>query len=90
MLGKLLKPGTGLLVHSDWPKSEAKHPDAMTQEKALQIYAMAASADSTTNSNSTSSCGLQVVSMGIEPFHMGDSQGSVEVFVGVARKPAAS
>jgi SAM-dependent methyltransferase len=36
-LGKLLKPG-GLLVHSDWPKSEAKHPDAMSTEKATSMY----------------------------------------------------
>jgi 2-polyprenyl-3-methyl-5-hydroxy-6-metoxy-1,4-benzoquinol methylase len=36
-LGKLLKPG-GVLVHSDWPKSEAKHPDAMSTEKATFLY----------------------------------------------------
>ena len=38
-LGKLLKPGSGLLVHTDWPES-SEHPDGMTDKKAKQIYAM--------------------------------------------------
>jgi SAM-dependent methyltransferase len=89
ILGKLLRPGTGLLVHSDWPKSEAMHPDAMSEEKALQIYAMAAAAPALASGDDVGGIGLQVVSMGIEPFNMGDG-GSVDVFVGVARKPAAA
>lgn len=39
-LGKFLKPG-GRLLHTDWPRSEAKHPDAMDAEKALTMYSMA-------------------------------------------------
>ena len=37
ILGKFLKAG-GWLVHSDWPKSEAKHPDAMDTENAHSMY----------------------------------------------------
>eukprot|EP00977_Amphora_coffeiformis_P017708 scaffold5873_cov172-Amphora_coffeaeformis.AAC.5 len=40
ILGKFLKTG-GKLVHSDWSKSEAKHPDAMDTEKAQSMYAEA-------------------------------------------------
>jgi SAM-dependent methyltransferase len=39
-IGKLLRPG-GVFCHSDWPKSEGKHPDAMTNEMAERIYSMA-------------------------------------------------
>ena len=37
-LGRMLKPG-GVFCHSDWPKSEAKHPDAMDDAKAEALYA---------------------------------------------------
>lgn len=40
VLGGLLKPN-GLMCHSDWPMSEAHRPDAMTEDKAQQIYALA-------------------------------------------------
>ena len=39
-IGKMLKPG-GRFIHSDWPKSEAKHPDAMSTDKAEKMYLMA-------------------------------------------------
>ena len=39
-IGRLLKPG-GIFCHSDWPKSEAKNPNAMTTEKAEKFFAMA-------------------------------------------------
>lgn len=68
-LGRLLRPG-GLLCHSDWPKSEAKHPDAMNDSKALALYAAA---------------DLTAVSTQIVPLPMGNDQ-SVDVFFGVARK----
>lgn len=71
-LGSFLKPG-GLLIHSDWPKSEAKHPDAMDEATAVQFYNYA---------------GLKAESMTVTNFDMGGGQ-AVEVFVGVARKPTA-
>ena len=37
-LGRMLKPG-GKFCHSDWPKSEAKHPDGMDDAKAEALYA---------------------------------------------------
>jgi 2-polyprenyl-3-methyl-5-hydroxy-6-metoxy-1,4-benzoquinol methylase len=40
VLGELLKPGTGMLCHSDWPKSE-EHPDGFTEENALKMYQQA-------------------------------------------------
>ena len=70
ILGKLLKPG-GLLIHSDWPKSEAKHPDAMDTEKAERMYGLA---------------GLRAESMQICAL---PSCEEVEVFFGVAQKPAS-
>lgn len=70
VLGRLLKDSMGLLVHSDWPKSEAKHPDAMTEEKAVQIYTAA---------------GLKAETMEVFAMDMGDSQ-TVDVFWGVAKK----
>ena len=36
-LSGLLKPKTGILVHSDWPQGE-EHPDGFTEEKALGMY----------------------------------------------------
>lgn len=36
-LGSLLKPETGILCHTDWPKGD-KHPDGFTAEKALEMY----------------------------------------------------
>ena len=38
VLGSLLKPRTGVLCHSDWPKSEGEHPDGFTEEKAAVMY----------------------------------------------------
>lgn len=40
ILGSMLKPG-GIFCHSDWPESEGHHPDAMTLEKAEQMYQVA-------------------------------------------------
>jgi predicted TPR repeat methyltransferase len=37
VLSSLLKSGTGILCHSDWPKSEM-HPDGFTEEKAKEMY----------------------------------------------------
>ena len=70
VLGKFLRPG-GRLVHSDWPKSEAKHPDAMDTEKALDMYAQA---------------GLTAVSTEILPLHAGGGGSTMEVFFGMAQK----
>jgi SAM-dependent methyltransferase len=70
-IGRLLKPG-GIFCHSDWPKSEAKHPGAMTEEKATRFFGMA---------------GLQVESTQIIKMSMGVGDSDPEVFVGVARKP---
>jgi hypothetical protein len=39
VLGELLKPGSGIFCHSDWPKSD-ENPDGFTEEKAEMIYAM--------------------------------------------------
>jgi 2-polyprenyl-3-methyl-5-hydroxy-6-metoxy-1,4-benzoquinol methylase len=39
-LGKMLKVG-GILCHSDWPKTAARHPNAMSEEKARQLHKMA-------------------------------------------------
>ena len=69
-IGRLLKPG-GLFCHSDWPKSEAKHPDAMTEEKARSYFGMA---------------GLETESIQIVKMPMGGGE-ELDVFVGVARKP---
>jgi len=38
-LGHMLKPGTGMLIHSDWSKGEDQ-PDGFTKEKALAMYGM--------------------------------------------------
>jgi SAM-dependent methyltransferase len=70
-MGRLLKPG-GVFCHSDWPKSEAKHPDAMTDEKAARYFAMA---------------GLKQEVGQIVKMDMGTDDQGMEVFVGVARKP---
>lgn len=69
ILGKFLKPG-GYLVHSDWPKSEAKHPDALDAEKALVLYGHA---------------GLKAVSTEVVPLNAGQGS-TMEVFFGVAQK----
>jgi len=88
-LGKMLKPGgsgnAGVLVHSDWPKSEAKRPDAMTAESAERMYEMA---------------GLRAISSEVVPMDTTGCRGgssaaaesgsaaaaasTVEVFLGVA------
>lgn len=72
-LGKLLKPGTGKFIHSDWSRSEAHHPDGMDEEKALSMYCMA---------------GLTPVSTEILPLQAGPGQ-TVDVFFGVAEKPSS-
>jgi hypothetical protein len=36
----MLKVG-GILCHSDWPKTAARHPNAMSEEKARQLHKMA-------------------------------------------------
>ncbi|CAM9729909.1 unnamed protein product [Discosporangium mesarthrocarpum] len=38
-LETLLKPKTGILIHSDWPVCE-KMPDGMTHEQAMNLYSM--------------------------------------------------
>ena len=70
-IGRLLKPG-GVFFHSDWPKSEAKHPDAMIEEKAAKYFAMA---------------GLRQEVGQIVKMDMGTDDQGIEVFVGMARKP---
>lgn len=40
VIGELLKPGTGIFCHSDWPLSE-DHPDGMTEESAVKMYTLA-------------------------------------------------
>eukprot|EP00523_Entomoneis_sp_CCMP467_P001421 CAMPEP_0168742044 /NCGR_PEP_ID=MMETSP0724-20121128/12834_1 /TAXON_ID=265536 /ORGANISM="Amphiprora sp., Strain CCMP467" /LENGTH=226 /DNA_ID=CAMNT_0008789583 /DNA_START=174 /DNA_END=854 /DNA_ORIENTATION=- len=40
-LGALLKPGTGLLFHTDWPSGEGQPAHGMTEEKAQRLYALA-------------------------------------------------
>lgn len=37
VLGRLLKPGTGLFVHADWPKGDDS-PDGITEEAAKSMY----------------------------------------------------
>ena len=37
VLGRLLKPGTGLFVHTDWPKGD-EWPDGITEEAARDMY----------------------------------------------------
>ena len=37
VLGDWLKPGTGVLVHTDWPKGD-HHPDGFTEESAKSMY----------------------------------------------------
>jgi SAM-dependent methyltransferase len=69
VIGRLLKPN-GIFHHSDWPKSEAKHPDAMSEGKALKIYGMG---------------GLNAESMHIIQTEMGGPE-HPEVFFGVAKK----
>jgi SAM-dependent methyltransferase len=63
-LGRLLKPGGGALVHSDWPSSE-KHPDGMTKDKAAEYYGMA---------------GLQTVSTQILTMDMGGGEATEVFF----------
>lgn len=70
VLGQVLKPG-GIFCHSDWPKSEAKHPDAMSEEKAVNMYGLG---------------GLQRESTEITPMDMGGGPEQPHVFFGVARK----
>jgi len=36
-LAGLLKPTTGVLFHTDWPKG-AQHPNGFTEEKAMDVY----------------------------------------------------
>eukprot|EP00522_Entomoneis_paludosa_P004738 CAMPEP_0172473056 /NCGR_PEP_ID=MMETSP1065-20121228/68663_1 /TAXON_ID=265537 /ORGANISM="Amphiprora paludosa, Strain CCMP125" /LENGTH=221 /DNA_ID=CAMNT_0013231225 /DNA_START=122 /DNA_END=787 /DNA_ORIENTATION=+ len=69
-LGKLLKPGTGLLFHTDWPSGEGEPADGMTSEKAEKIYAMAG--------------GLKSEMTDVGSLKMGKDEG--KVFFGLARK----
>jgi 2-polyprenyl-3-methyl-5-hydroxy-6-metoxy-1,4-benzoquinol methylase len=40
VIGRLLKPSSGIFCHSDWPQSEEMNPDTMSEEKALKIYGL--------------------------------------------------
>lgn len=71
ILGRLLKPDTGVLCHSDWPLDPDQHPDGLTNAKASEWYRMA---------------GLKAVTMEKIAIAMSPDQ-SVDVFFGVARKP---
>jgi hypothetical protein len=66
----LLKPNSGIFCHSNWPKPEAKHPDAMSEEIAAKIHGMG---------------GLNTESMQITKMNMGGPE-HPEVFFGVAKK----
>jgi SAM-dependent methyltransferase len=74
VLGRMLKPDSGIFCHSDWPKSEAKHPDAMSEEKAVNMHGMG---------------GLNAESMHIIQMDIGGSE-HPEVFFGVAKKSSES
>ena len=39
-IGELLRPGGGVLCHSDWPKTD-ENPDGMIEESATKLYEMA-------------------------------------------------
>jgi SAM-dependent methyltransferase len=68
VIGRLLKKETGIFCHSDWPRSEEKHPDAMSEEKAVNMYGMGR---------------LNAASMQIIKMDMGGPE-HPEVFIGVA------
>jgi 2-polyprenyl-3-methyl-5-hydroxy-6-metoxy-1,4-benzoquinol methylase len=70
VLSCLLKPGTGILFHSDWTKG-AEHTNGFTYERAKEIYDMA---------------GLESQSMEIVPFQMGEEQAQVFVGVVAKKK----
>jgi 2-polyprenyl-3-methyl-5-hydroxy-6-metoxy-1,4-benzoquinol methylase len=69
VIGRLLKPN-GIFCHSDWPKSEATHPDAMSDEKSVKMYSMG---------------GLEAESTQIIKMDMSGPD-QPEVFFGVAKK----
>jgi SAM-dependent methyltransferase len=72
LLGKLLKPNTGLFYHSDWPCDEEHYPDGLTTAKAEAMYAMA---------------GLTTVATRTEHnFAMGRGKVVGKVFLGMAIK----
>jgi hypothetical protein len=70
VLGRMLKPDSGIFCHSDWPKSEATHPDAMSDEKSVKMYSMG---------------GLEAESTQIIKMDMSGPD-QPEVFFGVAKK----
>jgi SAM-dependent methyltransferase len=72
VIGRLLKPDRGIFCHSDWPKSEETHPDAMSEEKASNMYDLG---------------GLTLESMQIITMDMGGPE-HPEVFFGVAKTPS--
>jgi SAM-dependent methyltransferase len=74
VIGRLLKPNSGIFCHSDWPQSEETHPDAMSEEKAVKIYGMG---------------GLTLESTLIIKMDTGGPE-SLEVFFGVAKKSSES
>jgi SAM-dependent methyltransferase len=71
VLGAMLKPGGGVLCHSDWPQNDQQHPDGFTDEKAEAIYQMA---------------GLTKKSSLVTTIDMGGGHRG-DVFFGVAVKP---
>lgn len=70
VLGGLLKPETGIFVHSDWPKNEEKHPDGMTEESAIKMYGYGDLTKESTEATKVT---------------MGDSF-EADVFIGVAKR----
>lgn len=74
VIGRLLKPNSGIFCHSDWPKSEAEHPNGISEETAVKIYGMG---------------GLNAESMHTIEMDMGGSDHS-DVFFGVAKKSSES
>lgn len=48
-LGRLLKPQTGILFHTDWPSGDGEPADGMTAEKAQRMYTAAGLTAETTD-----------------------------------------
>ena len=71
ILASLLKPNSGILVHTDWPWSEIDHPNGFNK---LQIETMYESAD------------LQPYSIEQITLDMGGSFGQAAVWLGIARR----
>lgn len=70
-LGRLLRPQTGRLVHSDWPEGSSMEGRLMSESRAEELYAMA---------------GLEKESTSIQEYDMGEGFGMANVFVGIAVK----